>query len=230
MRKFPHYGAIKTEADIIIMTNDGTKGDQVLRDLKNNSRIIKFWRNGVDIDTARSIDFNRVNKIRQALGLRQEDKVLLTVSRLVAWKKVDRAIYALSVAKKRISDLKLVVVGDGDEKKNLMEYAKRIGLEDSIIFVGAVEQEAVKHYLDMANIFLSLYDLSNVGNPLLEAMSCGKPIITLDVGDTNQIIYNRKNGMILGLDQIDIIPDVIVELIQDDNLSKKIGGKCQNLC
>jgi len=223
IRKFPHYGAIKTEADITIMTNDGTKGDQVLRDLKNNSRIIKFWRNGVDIDKARAIDFNRVNQIRKACGLSREDKVLLTVSRLAAWKKVDRAIYALSVANKKISDLKLVVVGDGDEKKNLIEYAKSLNMEDDVIFVGAVEQEEVKSYLDMGDIFLSLYDLSNVGNPLLEAMSCGKPIITLDVGDTNQIIHNRKNGIILGIDQLDMIPDAIVELVQDDNFSKKLG-------
>jgi len=223
IRRYPHFSALQTKANITIMTNDGTQGDKVLESLNNSSEIVKFWRNGVDIDTNRDVDLLAINNLREKLKLNVDDIILMTISRLASWKKVERAIDALYLAKSKVNNLKLVVVGDGDQKNILVEHAKNLNLEDNVIFVGAVEQSEIKNYLDMADIFLSLYDLSNVGNPLLEAMSCGKPIITLDVGDTNQVIKNRENGLLVSLNELNEIPNKIIELIEDNQLSSIIG-------
>ena len=61
-----------------------------------------------------------------------------------------------------------------------------------------------------------MYDISNVGNPLLEAMVCGKCIITFDVGDTHRLIRNGENGILLILDQLKQLPSIIVELLKND--------------
>ena len=75
-----------------------------------------------------------------------------------------------------------------------------------------------------SDAFLSFYDLSNVGNPLLEAMMCKKPIITLDNGDTGKIIKNKINGILLSVDEIDKIPEMMTLLIEDKEFATKISN------
>jgi len=223
LRYYPHFQAIETKADLTIMTNDGTRGDKVLKRLNNKSLQVKFWRNGVDINPDELPDEMQIAKLRNRLGLTSDNKVLMTISRLAPWKKVNRAIEALSVVVKDNPNVKLVIVGDGSEKAKLIDLTVKMGLISNVIFVGAVQQSEIKDYLDLADIFLSLYDLSNVGNPLLEAMSRGKAIITLNVGDTSEIIRNNHNGVILDLNQIDEIPKYILKILNDENYQKMLG-------
>ena len=228
LRFYPHFQALSIKANLTIMTDDGTQGDYVLKRLGNNSDIVKFWRNGVDIVSSRAVDNKKIEFIKQKYSIGDGDKVLLTVSRLASWKRIDRAINALSSIVKTDSKVKLLVVGDGDEKDNLINLAKKLKLTENISFVGAVKQSEVAHYMNVADVFLSLYDLSNVGNPLLEAMSCGKPIITLNVGDTKSLIKNNENGILLEKSDIDNLPAKILELLKDKNFSNKIGENAKN--
>lgn len=227
IKKYPHFQALSTKADIVIMTNDGTKGLDVLKRLNNNTENIMFWKNGVDIKLSTALSESELLDKKRLMGISSDDEILITVSRLASWKRVDRAINALAEVIKQKPNCKLIIVGDGDEKNNLMMLAKKLGLADNIIFKGAVLQTEVRDYLETADIFLSLYDLSNLGNPLMEAMSCGKAIITLDVGDTNTVIENNVNGILLKLEEIDKIPYYIIKMLDDKNYSKQLGNKAK---
>lgn len=220
IRKAPSLQAYKTSAHLTIMTNDGTQGLKTLQRFGNKSGEIVFWRNGV-------------NKISDDLLLQRkqlrkcfdfdDNFVFLTVSRLVDWKKVDRAINAFAVVNKEYSNARLVIIGDGEAKNNLMFLTKELQLNDKVVFKGAVEQDVVSKYMVAADAFLSFYNISNVGNPLMEAMMCGKPIITLDVGDTSELIKNGENGILLSLDNLSQISHMMNKIIEDkefrDNLS-----------
>ncbi len=228
LKRYPHFQALETEADLTIMTDDGTQGDEVLNNLNNRSKKVLFWKNGVDINTNEQKNDIAITKIREKLGLSPSDEVLMTVSRLASWKKVNRAIEALSVIIKKRPECKLVIVGDGNEKQNLINLTKKLNLESNVIFAGSVPQIEVKNYLNLADIFLSLYDLSNVGNPLLEAMSCGKPIITLDVGNTSSIIKNEVNGILLDLEQLNKLPEYIHKILNDKCFAEKLGKNAKH--
>lgn len=227
LKKYPHFGAISTNADITIMTDDGTQGDIVLKRLKNNSDVVKFWRNGVDVLNTNTMSLDKIHMLRQKLQLKESDKILLTVSRLASWKRVDRAITALSIISRNHDNVKLVVVGDGEEKENLKKLAGQLDVIKNVRFVGAIEQLEVRNYLEIADIFLSLYDLSNVGNPLLEAMTCGKPIITLDVGDTRLLIKNNFNGILLDTSDLDSLPTKILSLLDDSKFADMLGDNAK---
>jgi glycosyltransferase involved in cell wall biosynthesis len=89
----------------------------------------------------------------------------------------------------------MIVLGGG---KNATAWSGWPGLGvASGAFEGAVQQQDVVRYLHAADVFLSLNDLSNVGNPLLEAMACGKPIVTVDSGTTGQLIHDGETGILL---------------------------------
>lgn len=204
IRKYPHYGALSQPADLIIMTNDGTMGDQVLKDL-HNYRNVLFIRNGLDLmqdEVLSKLEAYDEAELRRNLGIKANECMFLTVSRLVNWKKVDRVIRGFAEYCNIHDNGKLVIVGMGEELEKLQQMTCNLGLNDKVIFVGAVPHDEVYNYMKACDIFLSMYDLSNVGNPLMEAMTIGKCIITLDVGDTGKVIKNGVNGRLLGIDEI----------------------------
>lgn len=221
LRYYPHFYALRQKADLIIMTNDGTRGNVVLKRLHNESKQIKFWMNGLDILEDNAI--KEFKDIRKELGISSEKRVLLTVSRLENWKRVERAIYALKEVLKYNADVVLIIVGDGSARDSLERITKEERIQDKVYFIGAIPHEEVYHFMKSCDIFLSLYDLSNIGNPLLEAMSLGCCIVTLNVGDTKQIVDNEKNGVIVDMDRIAELPIIITDLLGDHEKRKHIS-------
>ncbi len=221
---YPHFQALSTRSDIIIMTDDGTKGDKVLNKLNNKSENIFFWRNGVNLDFLnKRVDSQEINLLKSKYNINKNDKVLLTVSRLELWKRVDRAIVALSKLQDDYSNVKLIIVGEGSERNNLEQLTHELNIDSNVVFAGAVCHNEVKNFMAITDIFLSLYDLSNVGNPLLESMAMGNPIITLNVGDTSKVILNEKNGLLVNIEEIDKIPKKIQNLLDNSLYAKNLG-------
>ncbi len=217
LRHYPHWQALGTEADLVIMTNDGTKGDEVLARAGNTSPRIIFWRNGVDFPST-------AGELPEGLGsLEEEDRVLMTLCRLNRWKHVDRAIGALPEILEKFPRARLVVCGEGPERENLETQARELGVSDRVIFLGKVPHDSVFACLQRTEVFLSLYDLSNLGNPLFEAMRCGKPIVTLDVGATATVIRDGENGILLSKNRLEEIPAAVCLLLEDEALRIRLG-------
>ncbi|MFC1687716.1 glycosyltransferase family 4 protein [Patescibacteria group bacterium] len=220
---FYYYIPLKTKADILIMANDGTRGDKVLKALKNRTKEIHFWRNGVDLPQVP--DTINLGSLVSSLGIPDGSHILLTISRLVGWKRLDRAINALH--RLQDSQVHLVIVGDGDKKEDLHNLSRQLNLEKNIHFLGAVSQQDLGQYYAIADIFLSLYDLSNVGNPLLEAMSFGKTIITLNNGDTGKCIQHMQTGILIEPANETEIEKYINQLLHDKELRMKLGSSAK---
>lgn len=222
--RYPHFQALEEKSDLIIMTDDGTEGKRVLERLHNNSDLL-FIRNGLDlIEGNRVIESDCAEKLRKILSINHEDIVFLTVSRLVKWKKVDRAIIGFGEYLKNGGIGKLVIVGDGDDKHRLVEITKNLKIVEDVIFTGAVTHEDVYNYMEMADVFVSLYDLSNVGNPLLEAMTLGKCIVTLNVGDTKKLIKNNENGLLLEYEDLEELGNYFLKIANDKQVREILGS------
>jgi glycosyltransferase involved in cell wall biosynthesis len=158
---------------------------------------MRFWRNGLDLQHAGPPSPAQAAEARASLGLTPDDYVLVTSSRLTRWKRIDRAIDALALLRARGVHAHLLVVGDGEERAALERLAAQRLVRDCVTFVGNVAQQEVQRYLWAADVFLSTNELSNVGNPLLEAMLAGRCIVTLDVGDTHNLIRDDETGALL---------------------------------
>jgi len=221
LRAWDHCLALHLPADMIIMTDDGTIGDRVLEEAGADMTKVRFWRNGVDKERFRT-PLSRP-AARERLGLGQ-GFLLLTVSRLVRWKRVDRAIAALADVLRTTGDVRLIVVGEGEERDALLALADRLGVADRVAFVGAVPHDVVPDYLAACDVFLSLYDWSNVGNPLLEAMLAGACIVTLDNGGTSRLIRNEENGLLLDEDDAQGLSRSILRLLSDSGLRDALGA------
>lgn len=178
---------------LCIMTNDGTQGDKLLELLRPHAqRKIRFWTNGVDpvgVPERTIADYRHKWK---------SPNRFLTVSRLVGWKRVDRVLRVIASLKWDVGliDYHLIIAGEGDKRKDLESLAWRLGISESVDFVGGVSREAVSALMSTATLLFSMYDWSNVGNPLLEALRTGLPVVTLSNGDTERWIQHFHNGLI----------------------------------
>lgn len=220
IKYFDHFLALKTPANLVIVTNDGTQGNKILKQLGNESSTL-FWLNG--IEKPKQFSSVMIKKIRDQLGVSNNEKMILTVSRLVGWKRVDRMI---SVLPKLMPQYKLIIAGDGPEKPRLEALVRQAGKNDAVKFLGAVKQEKIDELFATADIFVSLYDLSNVGNPLLQAMAYGKAIVTLDNGDTSYFIDNSR-GFLLPPDKPDKLANSINQLLEKKDLRLRLGDNAK---
>lgn len=232
-RRYEEVLALRIPADLYIMTDDGTQGDEVLARLNPGSKgKVRFWRNGIDIDRLRPPSVEERRAARAALGLPDDAFVMLTASRLAAWKRVDRAVRALPAIRAWVPNATLVVVGDGEERSALEALADRLAVRDAVRFEGAVRQEDVARYMWAADLFLALADLSNVGNPLLEAMATGMCVLTVDAGDTRALVRDGETGRLLDSPQRSGVAepferrlaDAIVALAGDAALRERLGA------
>ncbi len=224
VRRFEEVKALQTPADLLIMTDDGTQGDEVLEELNPTSAgKVRFWRNGLDLDKIRPGSSGEVAAARARLGLRDDELVLVTAARLARWKRIDRAIDVVARLKNGGVLARLLVVGDGEERLNLEQQARDLGVSDRVDFIGGVPQEAVQQYLWAADVFLSLNELSNVGNPLLEAMRSGSCVVTLDEGDTGDLIKDNETGVLLRSGQPVVIAQALERLADDPAARHRLG-------
>lgn len=225
-RRYPRFEAYFTKADLVIMTDDGSFGDRVLSELGNNSPRL-FLRNGLELMDrdlpAMKAAFPRA-AFRREMGVGEGDIMFLTLSRLVKAKRVDRAIDGFADFCRRGLRGRLVIVGYGNDRPNLERRVNELGIADRVVFTGMVPHDDVYDYLMGCDVFLSFYDGSNLGNPLLEAMTLGKCIVTLDEGDTRSLIRNRENGILLTRETLPSLGGVLAELAGDAALRERLGA------
>lgn len=218
--------ALKTPSDLLIMTNDGQEEDKLLKSLGVDMSRVKFWRNGINKNFSLPPGFNAVG-FKRKLGLKQENRVILTASRLHKWKRIDRAIKAMPVIIQREPGARLLVIGEGEEQTRLKALAANLKLEDKVIFLGSRPQNEVSQYMAVADVFVSCNDSANVGNPLLEAMVAGCCIVTLNNGSTGELIKDNITGRLIDLDQVSTMGDTIAELLADENKRLLLGANAR---
>ncbi len=189
--------AIRIRTDVLIMTDDGTQGDLAVQAIKKGqSYNFKFLVNGVDA--------GRADAQQSIEGIVSRPFMFVSVSRLVSWKRVERCISLFAAINRKASRPCLYrIVGDGDERPKLEAMVADLGLKDRVTFVGAVHHEQAVLEIKKAQVLFSMYDSSNVGNPLIESLAMGIPIATLQTGDTGTWITHGKNGFIWTPQELD---------------------------
>lgn len=219
--------AIWLKADLIIMTDDGTQGDKAVKKIKGDTEYhLLFLTNGVDKVSSTLLNEAESRKISNEVNF-------ITVSRLVSWKRVDRCIEIFSKVKENSIDFKckLTVVGEGSVRQDLEALVKQKGLTEDVVFLGAINHEEVARELINSDIFLSMYESSNVGNPLLEAIRANLLIVTLNNGDTGSWITHHLNGLIYEEHNLnnELISTDIIHCILNENIMNNMKERLKDI-
>lgn len=177
--------------------------------------------------------------LKEELGFKPDDYVILFVARLIRAKGVDVAIRALKYVVESEPSARLLIVGDGHNRKEFEKLAKSLGLWEYTKFIGGVRYQEVRKYYKIGDVFLSpnLYNLlSNTCVAVIEAMASGVPVIVLGIGEAHKLIKDGETGFIVQFNGRGIpirtstetcraVADVIRRLLKDAELRKKIGER-----
>lgn len=141
---------------------------------------LKIIPNGVDIQKF-DVELSREDriKIREEVGLENDDIGLITTSRLNVKNGVGDVIKALV---KLPENVKFIILGEGELRKSLEELTKNLKVSDRVIFKGLVPHNQMPKYLQACDIFIRASLSEGFGNSFIEAMACRLPVIATPVG------------------------------------------------
>jgi hypothetical protein len=182
------YIALKLKADLKIMTNDGTKGDKVIRLLGDLESPILHIPNGVDYYEIERCTNNVPVNFKKILDLKEADILAVTAYRLDRWKRIDRAILFIShLVKSGYKNVYLYVIGDGPEKIFLENLVVSEKITENIKFLGAMNYCETLKYIKGADLILSFCDYSNLTNTVQDSICLGKWVFTIDDGSIDEL-------------------------------------------
>ena len=153
---------------------------------------------GIEIERfyKEKIKKDSVVEVRKQLGLNDNDFVLLFVGRLGKEKNVDFLIEAQKDLITKIPNAKLVIIGDGPEREDFYNHAKKLKLLNNVIFTGMVPWEKVPIYYQLADIFVTASTTETQGLTVIEAMAAGVVPVCIDDESFRLTVVDGLNGKI----------------------------------
>ncbi len=162
---------------------------------------------------------NFLESLYSDVDIENKEKSVVAVGRLHPVKGFDRLLAIWKTVSEKHPDWKLLIIGDGEEKQNLIDLSKTLGIDKSVDFMGALSHEDVMSTMKKASIY-AMTSLSE-GFPfvLIEAMACGLPTVAFDVRvGPRAIINNNENGILVEDGNINDFEIALCKLIKDSEL------------
>jgi teichuronic acid biosynthesis glycosyltransferase TuaC len=158
-----------------------------------NARKVRTVRNGCDPSVFHLADRNAA---RAQLAVNDEAELVLFVGRLDSAKGILELLEAFALLASRRSNLRLAYIGDGPGGEQLRCKTKDLALEDRISLIGACPSQKVAQWLAAANVLALPSYSEGYPNVVIEALSCGRPVIATNVGGIPELV-NEKSGILV---------------------------------
>ena len=172
---------------------------------------------GVDID---KFAYKRIEK--------QDDEIIIgTVKTLLYIYGLDVLIDAFSIVVRNnpTLNLRLYIAGDGIELNNLRKLVEKLSLLDRVVFLGRISNDSVPEFLSRMYIYVALSrsDSESFGVAVVEAMSCGVPVVVSDADGFKEVVPNGVAGYVVPKNNAELAAERIMQLLSDKELVKKMG-------
>ncbi len=144
-------------------------------------------------------DFNpsKLSKEEARKKMNVAGNIILSAGRLVPWKGFRMLIKIMPKLTSINQFFKLIIIGDGPERKNLEAIIKNMGLERKVQLLGRKSQSELADYISASDIFILNTGYEGFSHQLLEAMCAGIPLITTNAGGNKEIIHQGENGFMV---------------------------------
>ncbi len=159
---------------------------------------IAVIRNGID----REVFFPRDrDDARLRLGLDPEDRILLAVAALAPVKGIDRLIAAMALLKAAEpgSRLKLLVIGEGTERRALESQISNLNLQGCVRLLGAKHQNELADWYSAADLFCLASHREGCPNVVVESLACGLPVVAANVGGVAELLSSQTCGQLISV-------------------------------
>jgi|GEM_PF-1967178 len=224
-----HLKGTQIPADLYVMENDGTGGMEVLLKLGHPKDRILFMLDGIRKDIYQPHLTKSEVYEPYSIPINKETRIILTLSKLSQWKRHDRIIGAMPQILKALPDTWLVIAHRGPLRDQLEEYAKRIGIGHRVVFSGPVPHQDVYRFLNTCDVYVNCNDWSNLSNTVLEALECGRPVVSMNDGSLDGIVTDGVNGFLVDLREIRAkLPPRILHILDNQELRGTLSSNARS--
>lgn len=155
---------------------------------------------------------------RAKSGLEEGPRYLLTICRLMNWKRVDGIIEALSELPE---DVQLLVAGDGDMLDEWTALASRLGITERVHFLGNVPYERIPALIRAAEVFILNSEYEGLSHTLLEVSALGTPIVCTGVCGNPEVVEDEVNGLTVPTGDSTALGAAIARLLADKGMQQR---------
>ncbi|HEV8290093.1 MAG TPA: glycosyltransferase family 4 protein [Candidatus Norongarragalinales archaeon] len=208
-------------ADRIIATSEFARQDIAKYGISKNKMFTIH--NGVETHDYHPPNAQQRQKARAAFHLAPGDFAFFWVGRVIKQKGLDYLIRGLPEALKKSPNIKIVLVGEGSERKKLEKLAKSLHVDKHVWFAGPRHGPQLLQALNAADAFVlpSLWEVFPIA--LLEAMSSGLPCVCSDAGGDAEAVRNGKDGFVVPKRDTKALVNAMLKLAQKPSLARKMG-------
>lgn len=184
-------------------------------------------RYGVDTNIFKPTKKDR--SLVKKLSIKDDAFIILAVGRLVSKKGFAYLIEAMPKVLLKIPNAKLIIVGDGDQKNELLTRVEKLSIKKNCVFAGTIAYERLVKYYNLADVFVMPSIKDESGNidaspvAMMEAMCCGTPVVATKFAGSNQVITD-KNGLMVQEKNSNELANAIVEILlkKDQSFIRKV--------
>jgi glycosyltransferase involved in cell wall biosynthesis len=206
------------DVDLVISPSNGMA--KVLRGLDVDAEI-KVIPNGIDLEK-----MTRCEKIlsRADVGLDENNFVYIYTGRLAPEKNISLLISSFKGVAHAYPHARLLIIGDGPEKGNLLELVSNLNLTDQVRFTGMVPYEDLAAYLKLADVYTTA-SISEV-HPLtlIEAMAMGLPVVGVESPGVGDTVIHEQTGY-LSTNDLSVFTAMLTRIIADHDSCIRMGKR-----
>jgi len=206
---YPLERKLLNRSDAITAVSNSVAGE--LQEYGVNPGTCKVMGNGVD-----------ESKFTPGEGDRDEDRVLF-VGRLSYRKGLFDLIEGARLVIDAHPDVRFTIAGKGNLRKMLQKKLEKLGLEGNFDLPGHVDARTLVELYQKATAFVLPSHYEGLPTVLLEAMSCGSPVVATAISGNLDVISSKENGILVPARSPKILADGISMLLEDYSLRKKLG-------
>ena len=120
--------------------------------------------------------------------------------------------------------LRLLIVGDGSERKNLENMVHNLGIDEKVYFAGMADYQKVPYFNDVLDVYAALSNYESFGVAVIEAQSCGKPVVVSNAGGLPEVVEDGVTGFVVERKNAAEAAEKLEKLVLDPELRKSMGN------
>jgi glycosyltransferase involved in cell wall biosynthesis len=206
-----------------LIANSYAAGRSLTACCPNLARIVSVIHCGVDVSRYKPklANLSQVKALRQTIGLSERERVVGFIGRLVPQKGLPHLLAAAAILKKRYSDIRFVIVGDGPLGNELKSTAALLN-DNCIIFLG--ERSDIPELLAVFDILVVPSEWEAFGIVNIEGMAAAKPVVAFDIDGIPEAIVHGETGLLVPHRDSHALASAIAQLLDDAPLRRRMGA------
>jgi len=181
--------------------------------------------NGVDADRFVPVDAPARQRLRERLGLGDGEFAIGCVSRMTSVKRHGALVEAFARVHAQMPQARLILVGDGPMRARIEAQIAACGVAGAVRLLGDLAD--VVDVLPALDACALVSETEGMSNAILEAMSCGLPVVATAVGGNPELVAHERTGLLVPLGDADALVTALLRLARQPDFARDCGRRAR---